>query len=274
MNDLPTRNAPIGVFDSGLGGLSVLHELVQRLPQEDFIYVADSGHCPYGGKAREAIVERAITITEFLRGEGAKLVVIACNAATYAAAEILRARYPSPFVGMEPAVKPAVAATHSGVVGVLTTSVTASGDRLQRLIRDYARDVRVITQPCPGLVEQVEAGELDGTTTHSLLRRFTAPLLSGGADTLVLGCTHYPFLRPQIVDIVGPQVALIDTGAAVARRTAALLAEDDLANAAGHPGTLRWYSSGDPAIMEAIGSRLWGQPLAAVALPAAISTNG
>lgn len=274
MSSASARGAPIGVFDSGLGGLSVLRELVQQLPHEDFIYVADSGHCPYGGKTREAIVERAVTIAEFLRGQGVKLIVIACNAATYAAAEILRSRYTMPVVGMEPAVKPAVAATRSGVVGVLTTSVTASGDRLQRLIREYAKDVQVLTQPCPGLVERVEAGQLDGAETLELLRNYTAPLLAGGADTLVLGCTHYPFLRPQLANIVGPDVVLVDTGAAVARRTLSLLAQHDLMASPEHSGTVRWYSSGDPSMMAAVGSHLWGLPLEAALLPPETSISG
>lgn len=258
-------DAAIGVFDSGVGGLSVLRELQCALPHESFIYVADSGHCPYGGRSSEVIIARATSITEFLIAQGAKLVVVACNSATVAAAEHLRAHYPLSFVGMEPAVKPAVAATRSGVVGVLSTAVTAAGERLQRLIRQHAQGVQVLTQPCPGLVERVEAGDLDGPQTRELVQRYTAPLLAAGADTLVLGCTHYPFLRPLIAELAGPQVSLIDTGAAVARRTASLLDQEQ--RLAAGPPCLRCYSSGEPAQFDRVAGRLWGRPLHAAALP-------
>lgn len=269
MNPVPDKSRPIGVFDSGLGGLSVLRELVTALPAEDFIYVADSAHCPYGVKTAEAIIERAVTLTDFLLGQGVKLIVVACNTATVAAVGFLRARYPIDFVGMEPAIKPAAAATHSGVVGVLSTGVTASGERLQRLIRDHAQGTQVLTQPCPGLVEQVEAGDLEGESTRVLLQRYIAPLLVAGADTLVLGCTHYAFLKPQITQIVGCDIALIDTGAAVARRCAAVLAQNDLLAAQAGQGALHWYSSGEPANMERIGARLWGRALQVAAIPTA-----
>jgi glutamate racemase (EC 5.1.1.3) len=190
--------APVGVFDSGLGGLSVLAELRALLPHRDFIYVADSGHCPYGDRSPDEIRARAQAITTFLIGQGAELVVVACNAATVTAIDALRAQYALPFVGMEPAIKPAAARTRSGVVGVLATTVTARGERLQRLVRDHASGVQVLTQPCPGLVERVEDGALHDPATEALLRRYLDPLLQAGADTVVLGCTHYPFLRPLI----------------------------------------------------------------------------
>jgi glutamate racemase len=236
--------APIGVFDSGVGGISVLHELRALLPAEDFIYYADSGHCPYGGKPREAIQARAVAITEFLLARGSKLIVVACNTATIAAVEHLRATYPLPFVGMEPAVKPAVALTRSGVVGVLATGAALAGEKFHKLLADHARDLRVITQPCPGLVEQVEAGDLDGPQTRLLVGRYTAPLLAQGADVLVLGCTHYPFLRPLIQAVVGPEVVLIDTGAAVARQAERLLEREGLRRAAAQGGSVEWHCSG------------------------------
>lgn len=273
MNAAPDKSRPIGVFDSGLGGLSVLRELVTALPTEDFIYVADSAHCPYGGKTAEEIIERAVATTDFLLGQGVKLIVVACNTATVAAVEFLRARYPISFVGMEPAVKPAAAATRSGVVGVLSTGVTASGERLQRLIRDHAQGVQVLTQPCPGLVEQVEAGELETAQTRELLKLYTSPLLAAGADTLVLGCTHYPFLKPLITELVGPDVVLIDTGAAVARRCVAVLAQNGLLAAEAGRGTQHWYSSGEPAHMERIGARLCGQSLQVAAMLAPIPAS-
>ena len=240
---------PIGLFDSGVGGISVLREVQRLLPQEQLIYYADSGHCPYGGKPREQIIERASVITEFLLGQGAKLIVVACNTATIAAVEHLRATYPVPFVGMEPAVKPAVAQTRSGVVGVLATGAALAGEKFHNLVAAHAQGVRMITQPCPGLVECVERGELDGPGPRSLLMRYTEPLLKAGADTLVLGCTHYPFLRPLIAEIVGPDVILLDTGEAVARQTRRVLEREQLLNDHG-AGGISWHTSGDAAEFE------------------------
>ena len=265
------NDAPIGVFDSGLGGMSVLRELVRRLPHENFIYVADSGHCPYGGKSQQQIIARAVAITDFLLGRDAKLIVVACNTATVAAVEYLRANYSNGFVGMEPAVKPAVALTRSGVVGVLATVATLSGEKLHKLIDRHAGSVRIITQPCPGLPERVEAGELEGAETRVLVERYTAPLLAGGADVMVLGSTHYPFLRPLIQQVVGSEVRLLDTGEAVARRVESVLAgdggSDDLRADRIGRGGVEWFSSGTPQHMQAIGSRLWGLPIVASALP-------
>ncbi len=253
--------AAIGVFDSGLGGLSVLRELVAALPQEDFIYVSDAGHCPYGGKRASEITDRAEAITDFLLAKGVKLIVVACNTATIAAIESLRATYTVSFVGMEPAVKPAATLTKSGVVGVLATGAALAGEKLHQLIERHAAGVRVLTQPCPGLVELVEQGELQSPETHTLVRRYTAPLLAAGADVLVLGCTHYPFLKEVIQQAVGVAVTLLDTGAAVARRTATLLDSEHLANTAASAGQIRWFTSGDPAAVAATASQLWGTPL-------------
>ena len=244
------NRAPIGVFDSGVGGISVLRELGTLLPAEDFIYYADSGHCPYGGKPRETIIERACTITEFLLTRHAKLIVVACNTATIAAVEHLRATYPIPFVGMEPAVKPAVAHTRSGVVGVLATGAALAGEKFHKLLAQHAGCVRVITQPCPGLVECVERGELASDEARALVRRYTAPLLAAGADTLVLGCTHYPFLRPLIAEVAGPDVVLLDTGEAVARQTRRLLERESVLSDADGGGRIDWHSSGDAALFE------------------------
>jgi len=261
------REAPIGVFDSGLGGLSVLRELARRLPEERFLYVADSAHCPYGSKTAAEIVARACALTDFLLARGAKLIVVACNTATIAAVEYLRASYSVSFVGMEPAVKPAVAATRTGVVGVLATAATLAGDKLQRLIERHADSVRVLTQPAPGLPERVEAGELDTPQTRRLVERYTAPLLAAGADVIVLGSTHYPFLAPLIRSVVGPGVRLLDTGEAVARRVAAVLEQEGLRHREGRGG-IEFFTSGPVAHLETIGSRLWGAPIAGSALPA------
>lgn len=245
-------NAPVGVFDSGVGGLSVLREIRQALPNESLLYVADSGHVPYGEKTPEYIRERCELIAEHLLEQGAKALVMACNTATAAAGAHLRERYPQlPIVGMEPAVKPAAAATRSGVVGVLATTGTLKSAKFAALLDRFASDVRVITQPCPGLVECIEAGELMAPATRQLLQGYVAPLLAEGCDTLILGCTHYPFLKPLLHELVPDSVSLIDTGAAVARQLRRLLAQGDLL-AAGEALPTRYWSSGDLARMSQV----------------------
>lgn len=252
-------NAPIGVFDSGVGGLSVLREIRQLLPNESLLYVADSGHVPYGEKSPEYIRERCVRITEHLLAQGAKALVLACNTATAAAAADLRERYPQlPIVGMEPAVKPAAAATRSGVVGVLATTGTLKSARFAALLDRFAGDVRVVTQPCPGLVECIEAGELQAAATRELLQRYVAPLLDEGCDTLILGCTHYPFLRPLLTTLLPPAVTLIDTGAAVARQLQRLLLQHDLA-ATETAQPSRYWSSGDTAQLSRVLPILLGE---------------
>ncbi|HEY1078297.1 MAG TPA: glutamate racemase [Fontimonas sp.] len=244
--------APVGIFDSGVGGISVLRDIRRILPAEDLIYFADSAHCPYGGKSAAEITERACVITETLLQRGAKLIVVACNTATIAAVEHLRATYPVPFVGMEPAVKPAAAITRSGVIGVLATGAALAGEKFHGLVARHADGVRVITQPCPGLVERVEAGDLGSDETRALVAQYTAPLLAEQADVLVLGCTHYPFLRPLIADVVGPDVQLLDTGEAVARQVQRLLVRDELLKPANRNGKLEWLTSGDAGAFAAL----------------------
>lgn len=244
--------APIGLFDSGVGGLSVLREVRALLPAESLLYGADSGHVPYGEKSPEFIRERSQKIAEFLLGQGAKALVLACNTATAAAVADLRERYPElPIVGMEPAVKPAAAATRSGVVGVLATTGTLKSARFAALLDRFASDVRVITQPCPGLVEQIEAGELDAPRTRELLQGWVGPLLAEGCDTLILGCTHYPFIEPLLRAMVPESVSLVDTGAAVARRLQVLLEQHGL-RAEGPALATRYWCSGDVAAMQRV----------------------
>lgn len=259
--------APIGVFDSGVGGLSVLREIRARLPRESLLYVADSGHVPYGEKSAEFIRARSQHIAEFLLGQGAKALVLACNTATAAAVAELRERYPAlPIVGMEPAVKPAAAATRSGAVGVLATTGTLKSAKFAALLDRFAADVRVITQPCPGLVEQIEAGELDSPRTRALLQGWVEPLLAEGCDTLILGCTHYPFIKPLLRELVPASVSLVDTGAAVARRLEQLLAERGLLAADGEGGAQFW-SSVAPEQLARVLPVLWGEAPAVAALP-------
>jgi glutamate racemase len=255
-------DAPIGVFDSGVGGLSVLGEIRALMPQESLLYVADSGHVPYGEKSPEFIRERCRVLAEFLLAQGAKALVLACNTATAAGVAQLREQYPQlPIIGMEPAVKPAAAATRSGVVGVLATTGTLQSAKFAALLDRFASDVRVITQPCPGLVECIEAGELDSPATAELLQGFVRPLLDQGCDTLILGCTHYPFIKPLLRTLVPESVSLIDTGAAVARHLQRLLIQRQLL-ASGPALPAQFWSSGEPAAMQRVLPLLWGEAAA------------
>ena len=277
------RQRPIGVFDSGVGGLSVLRHVRAMLPGEDLLYVADSAHAPYGDKSVQFIEARAVAIAEFLVARDAKALVVACNTATAAAIAALRQRFDLPIVGMEPAVKPAAEATRSGVIGVLATSGTLESGKFAELVQRFGSQARVIVQPCPGLVEQVELGDLAGPLTRRLLEGFIAPLLDAGADTLVLGCTHFPFLQPLLRELVGGEVAVIETGAAVARQLVRRLAEADfspgIAPASGHESsqklrflsarpqaTERFFSSGEPVQLQALLPRLWGSAAAVARL--------
>ena len=251
-------DAPIGIFDSGVGGLSVLRHIQEELPYENLLYVADSAHAPYGGKAPQEIQARSIALTEFLVGQGAKAIVVACNTATAAAIGVLREQFGVPVIGMEPAVKPAVTATRSGIVGVLATTGTLKSAQFAALLESYGKSVRVVTQGCPGLVECVERGELDTSETRKLLLHYIEPLLAEGADTLVLGCTHYPFLKPLLEEHTAGKVALIDTGAAVARQVRRRIEEAGLA-AAGHaPGLVKFWTSGNVAQGRKVMGALWG----------------
>ena len=241
------REAPIAVFDSGVGGLSVLAEIQRLLPHESLLYFADCGHIPYGEKTPEFIRQRCNVMAGFLREQGAKALVIACNTATVAAVADLRRDFPEwPIVGMEPAVKPAAAATRSGVVGVLATTGTLQSAKFAALLDRFAADVRVITQPCPGLVELIESGDLHSAELRTLLQHYVDPLLANGCDTIILGCTHYPFLKPMLKTMIPDSISLIDTGAAVARQLQRLLAERDLL-AEGPNRPVRFWTSADPA---------------------------
>ena len=256
MNTSP-QNAPVGVFDSGLGGLSVLRHIRRLLPMEPLLYCADSRHAPYGGKSRQDIEARALLLTEFLLGQGAKAVVVACNTATAAAAATLRQRFSIPIIAMEPAVKPAAAASKSGVIGVLATVGTLQSAQFAALLESYGQGVEVVTQACHGLVECVERGELDAASTRALVCAYVEPLLARGADTLVLGCTHYPFLRGLIEQAAGPGITLIETGEAVARQLQRRLQQaGQLAVEAG--AGEHFWTTGDLEQARAVLPRLWG----------------
>lgn len=245
------QERPIGVFDSGIGGLSVLRHICTHLPQENLLYFADSGFAPYGGKPEEVIVARSLGIAAFLLEQGAKALVVACNTATAASIKALRERYPDlPVVGVEPGLKPGAAITRTRKVGVLATERTLASDKFRQL-REHtsaATDVQFLPQACKGLADQVEKGELHSPATMALLNQYVTPLLQQGADTLVLGCTHYPFVRPAIESLIkqvspGP-VEIIDTGAAVARQLGRLLDQHALRRQDAPAGALRAFTTG------------------------------
>jgi glutamate racemase len=232
----------IGVFDSGVGGFTVLRELRELLPQARLRYLADTAYAPYGNLSPEAIRARSFAITAHLLARGAGLVVIACNTATAHAIEALRAHWPGvPFVGTEPGIKPAVAATRNGRIGLLATPATAASPRLRALIERHAQGREVVVQGCPGVVDHIEAGDLGSQALRELVERHCTPLRAAGVDTALLGCTHYPLIEPLWQAVLGPHVKLLRIETAVARRAADLWVPDPDSRPA-----LQIETSGDP----------------------------
>lgn len=215
----------IGVFDSGVGGLSVWRELYKEFPNETYIYVSDAGYCPYGPKSKDEITSRAKAITEFLIESGAEIIVVACNTATAAAIEYLRGHYTIPFVGMEPAVKPAAINTRTGAIGVLATKGTFKGELYLRTLHRFASNAKVIEQVGEGLVELVERGETDTPKAREIIGKYVVPMLEQGVDHIVLGCTHYPFLSEVIKEFTGDKVEIVNPAPAIARRVGDVLAQ-------------------------------------------------
>jgi glutamate racemase len=245
-----------------VGGLSILREIRRQLPFEDILYLADQGHVPYGPRPLDEIRAFSHAITRFFLQRDAKAVVVACNAASAASLHALRKSFPdTPFVGMEPAVKPAVLNSRSGVIGVLTTKATNQGELFASVIDRFAAGVRVETQVCPEFVTLVERGELESEAAIEAVRAALAPLLAAGADQLVLGCTHFPFLAPTIARIAGPDVDIVDPSAAVARQVGRVTAA--CRNASPHTGQVAYFTSGDPVAFHALAGRLMGEPVAA-----------
>jgi len=246
--------ACIGVFDSGLGGLSVLRALRRQLPQAPLRYLADSANAPYGDRSEAFIVERSQRIAQHLVAHGATLLVVACNTATAAAVARLRERWPAlPIVGVEPGLKPAVAATRNGRIGVLATTGTLRSEKFRQLLARQGDAVQVVAQPCPGLADLIEFGALDTPELRAMVERFCAPLRDACVDTVVLGCTHYPFVQHLIAAAIGPQVQVIDTGDAVARRAAQLWQATGAASAAADVVMLE--TTGDVAALKRVAAR-------------------
>lgn len=253
--------APIGAFDSGVGGLSILREIRLQLPAEDLMYVADSEHAPYGDKPAAFVRERAQAVCRFLLERNVKAIVVACNTATGIAVDDLRATCPVPIVAIEPAVKPAAARTRSGKIGVLATTGTIASRRFSNLVAAYAGGAEVLAQACPGLAEQVEAGEFSSAATRRMLERFIQPLIAQGADTLVLGCTHYSFLTPLVADVCGPAITILDPAPAVAAELARRLSTQALLADRADRGRETFFTTGSFEQTHPVISVLWPDTL-------------
>jgi len=263
--DNPSPGVPIGVFDSGVGGLTVLKELRRELPRASFVYFGDTSNCPYGLRSEQGIQCLSLAAASFLITRGACAIVVACNAASQAALALLRATYDLPFIGVVPAVKPAVAQSQRRRVGIAVTNQAARSPYLRNLIARYADGAQVYTAGCTELVTLVEAGQLAGEAAEGAVRACLRPLLEAGIDTLALGCTHFPALRPVIERIVGPEVLVIDSGAAVARQTRRVLTQHGLLGAVEHatPPRHEFWCSGDPQAFSAAAAAVLGEPVTA-----------
>lgn len=254
-----TTKQPIGVFDSGVGGLSVAKKIREALPHEDILYIADSGYAPYGNKSQQFIEQRSKALVQFMLEQHAKAIVVACNTATLSAIQQLRATFQVPIIGVEPGIKPATVQTRSGAIGVMVTTRTSQAETFHELVKRFSENVRIEVQACDGLVEQVEKGDLNSTETRTLVARYVLPLLEKGVDVIALGCTHYPFLMPVIKDIAGAGVEVIETGTAVAKQVVRRLTDENHLASCTNPGRDIFYTSGDVSVAENIVSYLWGQ---------------
>ena len=259
--------APIGVFDSGAGGLTILAALQQELPDETYIYFGDTAHCPYGTRSDAEITELSIRANCFLYEQGVKLIVVACNTASQAALNALRATFPVPFVGVVPAVKPAARATRKGRIGIAATNQAAKALYLRQLIDEFAEGIHVCAVGCPELVTLVEQGELDGPVTEQTVREALRPVLAEDIDVIVLGCTHFPALRPVIERVTHNEVQIIDSGVAVARRTRSVLEAESMLHTPGlngaRQGELHVWCSGDPTAFSKVASKILGYSVVA-----------
>ncbi len=264
-----STKAPVGAFDSGVGGLSVLADIRRLMPDETLLYVADSGFAPYGERSVAYIEHRSGAIADFLVGAGAKALVVACNTATAAIAPVLRGRFSLPIIAIEPAVKPAASASRSGVIGVLATERTLLSERFAGLVSAHASGVEVVSEPCPDLVELVERGITSGPEALATVERHVRVLRERRADTIVLGCTHFHFLRAVVEAVVGKDVRVLDPGQPVAEELRRRLANASLLSEDPRTTPDRIWTSGDPAAANAVIGRLWPWPHELAPLPAA-----
>lgn len=256
-----TNSDPIGIFDSGVGGLSIAHCIHQQLPHENLLYVADTLHAPYGDKSTEFIQQRVNEIAQWFIERNAKAIVVACNTATVNAIDQLRANISIPVIGVEPAIKPAASLSKNKKVAILVTKATAENQRFLTLVAQYRHNSEVIIQPCPGLVELIERDEKNSAECELLLNAYLQPLLDKGVDTIVLGCTHYPLVKGLINKICGNHVVIMETALPVTEQLQRQLARNNLLNSSINKGTSRFYSSKHGDIQQALFSHIWQHPL-------------
>ena len=250
------NSQPIGIFDSGVGGLSILKELVRLMPGENYIFVADQINVPYGEKSKKELEKETLKICDFLISKKSKIIVVACNTVTCNVIDNLRAKIKISFVGTVPAVKPAAISSRSGIIGILSTPSTSKSRGLKRLIRTHANNTEVINIGCYDLEDAVEMGNLNSPKITQLLSKYTKPIRAAGADVVVLGCTHYPFLRPQIKKALGSSVKLIDSGTAIAKHTKKVLRQADTLNSQGGKGKVDFYTTGNSSRFSRVASSL------------------
>lgn len=243
---------PIGIFDSGVGGTSIWTEINQLLPNENTLYLADSKNAPYGSKGKDAIIELSIKNTEYLLNQNCKIIVVACNTATTNAIDYLRATYPIPFIGIEPAIKPAALQTKTNAIGILATQGTLSSALFSKTAGMFSKSVNIIEQVGEGIVDLIETGKLQSPEMKSLLTIYLNPMLKANIDHLVLGCTHYPYLMPLLLEILPNHVKIIDSGQAVARQIKAVLQQNNLLNAKLSTSQNRFLTNGNPQVMSTL----------------------
>lgn len=246
------KNQPIGFFDSGIGGTSIWKEVIKLLPKENTIYLADSKNAPYGEKSSDEIISLSIKNTEFLISKGCKLIIVACNTATTNAIDYLRKNYNIPFIGIEPAIKPAALFSKTGAIGILATKGTLSSKLFEKTANEYSKNITTIEQDGEGLVPLIEEGKLNSDELNELLSRYLKPMLNFNIDHLVLGCTHYPYLIPQIQEILGSNIKIIDSGEAVAKQTKAILEKNNLLSTSSKKSNYLFYTNTQTKVLSEI----------------------
>lgn len=246
------NNEPIGIFDSGIGGTSIWKEVVKLLPTENTIYLADSKNAPYGEKSSEEIIALSVKNTDYLISKGCKLIVVACNTATTNAIDYLRKNYSIPFIGIEPAIKPAALLSKTGAIGILATKGTLSSKLFEKTTKEYTKNITTIEQDGEGLVPLIEEGKLNSPELNELLTAYLKPMLNFNIDHLVLGCTHYPYLIPQIKKIIGENITIIDSGEAVAKQTKAILEKHNLLSASRTNIHHQFYTNAETKVLKEI----------------------
>ncbi len=259
MSTIKNTNNPIGILDSGVGGLTVAKSIREQLPNENILYIADSFHAPYGDKSNKFVEERIFILVKFLINKNAKAIVIACNTATVNTIHKLRAVFDIPVIGVEPGVKPASLITNTGIVGVLATTRTVKSQSFNELVNKFSTNTKFKLQPCPGLVEQIESHNIESSDTEDLIKQYVTPLLESGVDTLVLGCTHYYFLESMIRRVAGKNINIISTQNAIAKEVTRRLTQSGLLSLNHTSGADLFFTTSNKDNNDKIFSHLWGK---------------